>query len=86
VKSLLFLIFAQNQMNMTRNDARMIAEELYKLMQKDNREEQFMTITEASEYIKHSVSYLKQHKEIPRCKVGGRILFTKKQLTDWAVR
>lgn len=71
---------------MTRNDARMIAEELHKLMLKDNRDEQFMTITEASDYIKHSVAYIRKHKDIPRCKVGGRILFTKKNLTDWMIR
>ena len=59
---------------MTRRDAQMIAEELYKLMQKDDVE--YMNFKQASEYIKYSVSYLKQHKEIPRCKVGGRILFT----------
>ena len=69
---------------MTRRDAQMIAEELYKLMQKDDVE--YMNFKQASEYIKHSVSYLKQRKEIPRCKVGGRILFTKQQLTNWAVR
>ncbi|GAB6868787.1 helix-turn-helix domain-containing protein [Bacteroides rodentium] len=64
---------------MTRNDAKMIAEELYKLMRKDVKQlvcqsvreeaEEWLTTKQAAELMGMSVSYI-EHSDIPHTKVG----------------
>ena len=64
---------------MTRNDAKMIAEELYKLMKKDIKQlvrqsvsegtEEWLTTEQTARMMGVSTSYIKQH-DIPHSKVG----------------
>lgn len=64
---------------MTRSEARLVAEELYKLMRKDVKQlvqqsvleetEEWLTTKQAAELMGMSVSYI-EHSDIPRTKVG----------------
>lgn len=83
---------------MTRKDARMIAEELYKLMSGDVKdittralentaEEQWMSTRQAAEYLGLSQAYIKKHvDDIPHVKVGRLNKFTRRSLDAWAKR
>lgn len=71
---------------MTRNDARLIAEELIPLMRKEvkrivesvlekeaQKEDEFVGFDEASKITKLSIRYLREHiKEIPHAHKGGK--------------
>lgn len=73
---------------MTRREARMIAEELFRLQQADKEKkeipEELLTMREAAAYTKRSYSYFQKNGlRIPRTKVGGRYYFTKESLVAW---
>lgn len=85
---------------MTRNEARMVAEELIPLMRKEikrivemvvEREEKkddvFLDFIEASKLTSLSVRYLKEHiNEIPHTVVGKKKLFSKASLIAYMNR
>lgn len=76
---------------MTRNDARLIAEELIPLMRKEvkrivesvlekeaQKEDEFVGFDEASKITKLSIRYLREHiKEIPHAHKGRKRVFSK---------
>ena len=79
---------------MTRNDARMIAQELLPMLMKEIRrivptaavEDEFLNSADAAKLICRSVSFLKSHPEIPSTKVGSRRLYSKKELMKFVMR
>lgn len=73
---------------MTRNDARMIAEELHKLMMRDNpKAERLLNITEAAAFLGLAKSTIYSRLEqIPHSKIGGRLRFTESSLYQYATR
>lgn len=78
------------RVGMTRREARMIAEELWKLMEKDKEpkaEEEWMTLDEAARYVRRS-KWTLYHKidRLPHEKRDGRLMFTKSGLSAWLRR
>lgn len=74
---------------MTRREARMIAEELWKLMQRERpqAEEEWLTVKEAAAYMKCSTWTVYHNIEVlPHTKTGGRLMFTKAGLSEWMKR
>lgn len=75
---------------LTRREARMIAEELFRLQKEDQQQEppeELLTMREAAAYTKRSYSFFQKNGlRIPRSKVGGRYYFTKSALADWIMR
>lgn len=74
----------------TRAEARLIAEELHKLMKQDAQPEppeELMTMREAAAYTRRSYSFF-QHEggKIPRVKNGGRYYYTKASLAQHILR
>lgn len=82
----------------TRKEAKMIAEELYKLLRRDVQnaagealenctDEDWLSTSQAAEYLGLSAVYVKKHiAEIPHVKVGRLNRFTKRSLDAWAKR
>lgn len=70
---------------MTRVEARLIAEELFKLQEaKEQYREPFITRKEAAEYLKVAVSTIDHDQSIPRYLIGGKsVRFRKSQLDKW---
>jgi excisionase family DNA binding protein len=78
---------------MTRNDARIIAEELYRLIKKDSQllsnivrevNEEYMNSHQASEFLNVSLQFLKKNiKDIPHTKVGRLNRFKKSSLIEY---
>ena len=63
---------------MTRGDAKMIAEELYKLMQKDNINDEYLTKEEASAIYKIPTSHFEHYGyKYPRVKLGKSYKYSK---------
>ena len=81
---------------MTRNDARLIAEELIPLMRKEvkrivesvlEKEDEFVGFDEASKITKLSIRYLREHiKEIPHAHKGRKRVFSKAGLIAYMNR
>ena len=72
---------------MTRNDARLIAEELIPLMRKAQKEDEFVGFHEASKITKLSIRYLREHiKEIPHAHKGRKRVFSKAGLIAYMNR
>lgn len=73
---------------MTRTDARMIAEELYRLMKSDGQvEDAWLTAKEAAEYIGKSISWVRKNGiSLPRTKLGGQWRYPKSQLNTYLNR
>lgn len=71
--------------HMTRYEARMIAEELHKLMRQDEQPtEEWLTIDEASAYLKCSKSRIYNNIErVPHAKDGRSLKFPKAELSRW---
>ena len=81
---------AAGRMVLTRREARMIAEELWKLMEKDREpkaEEEWLTLDEAARYVRRS-KWTLYHKidRLPHEKRDGRLMFTKAGLSAWGRR
>lgn len=78
---------AQRQ-RMTRYEARMIAEELHKLMKAEQEAEpldELLTSTEAAAYLNMSKSFVEHNKDrIPHVKVGRMVRYTKAGLSEFA--
>ncbi len=78
---------------MTRNDAIIIAEELYRLIKKDRQllinivreiNEEYMTSQQAAKFLNVSLQFLKQNiKDIPHSKVGRLNRFKKSSLIEY---
>lgn len=73
---------------MTRTEARMIAEELYRLMKKDEIGQksaaELLTAKEAAEYLKCSISFIRHNVDAIRCvRVCGKPRFTKEGLLEF---
>ena len=78
---------------MTRNDARIIAEELYRLIKKDSQllsnivrevNEEYMNSQQAAKFLGVSITFLKQNiKDIPHTKVGRLNRFKKSSLIEY---
>lgn len=71
---------------MTRYEARMIAEELHKLMKQDEQQEavEWLTIDEASAYLKCSKSRIYNNiAVVPHTKDGHSLKFPKGELSRW---
>ncbi len=73
---------------MTRNDARMIAEELFKLMQSNKvLNERYMSAPEAAELLGLPLQTLyNKINEIPHTKVGRRLRFAESALKKYIER
>lgn len=82
---------------MTRAQARMIAEELYKLIKKDipcfvhdaviDGTDEYFNTAQAAEFLGVSVSYVKSHiNDIPHTKVGRLNKFKKSSLSSYMSR
>lgn len=73
---------------MKRSDARMIAEELFKLMKQDGQfEETWLDSNNAAEYLGVSLSWMKRNgKTLPRTKVGGNFRYPKSGLNTYLNR
>jgi len=70
----------------TRREARMIAQELHRLMMQDKAlvEDEYLTTTEAAALLKLSVSYVRHNMERwPQVKRGGRRYFSKQGILDY---
>lgn len=78
---------------MTRNEARMLAEEIYKLIRKDiklyaeqavaSETEEWMNTEEAAAFLGVSVSYIKKNiLDIPHAKIGKLNKFKKSALSQ----
>lgn len=80
----------EQKQRITRYEARMIAEELYKLMQRDTKPqaaEELLRVPEAAAYLKISPNTLyKKLEAIPHTKIGKTLYFTKQGLSDYAQR
>ena len=77
---------------MNRTDAKMIAEELYKLVRKELRtvaenlviEDEFLTVDEAADFMRLSKSTLyKKRKVIPCVKINGSLRYSKNALIKY---
>lgn len=70
---------------MTRREARMIAEELHKLLKEDNpNDDIFYNTRDAASYINKSESYVRHNLQvIPHTKKGGRLAFSKLNLQKY---
>ena len=70
---------------MKRADARMIAEELYKLMKQDGQiEEKWLASDEAAEFLHVSKDWMKRNgKDLPRSKVGGSFRYPQSKLNAY---
>ena len=78
---------------MTRNDARIIAEELYRLIKKGSQllsnivrevNEEYMNSHQATEFLNVSLQFLKKNiKDIPHTKVGRLNRFKKSSLIEY---
>lgn len=67
--------------------ARLVAEELHKLQQRDTPPEQYLTPEQAAQYLHCSLSLIYHEKSrIPHVTVGRKLLFTREGLTLWAQR
>lgn len=80
-------------MNITRREAKMIAEEVYKLFKHDGQTEngtptdELLTIDQAAQILKCSKHAIYHNiRLIPHTKVGNRLRFTHKSLLDYAYR
>lgn len=82
---------------MNRNDARMLAEELYRLMHKDVKmyissavqaeTEEWLNTDQAAEFLGVSVSYIKKNiLDIPHSKIGRLNKFRKSSLIEYLNR
>ena len=73
---------------MTRTDARMIAEELYRLMKNDGQiKETWLTAKEAASHIGKSYSWMQKNGiSLPRTKLGGQWRYPKSQLNTYLNR
>lgn len=71
--------------HMTRYEARMIAEELHKLMKADEQQVmEWLTIEEAATYLKCSKSRIYNNIAlVPHTKDGRRLKFPKSELSRW---
>lgn len=70
----------------TRLEARMIADEVWKIMRREMPEppEQYLTAGQAAEYINRSKYYIYHNiKRIPHIRHQGRYLFTRRSLAEW---
>lgn len=65
---------------MTRRDAQMIAEELFKLQQ---RTEPFIDIKGAAEYLCMTVDAVYKYKDIPKHYIGRSIRYKKSEIDRW---
>lgn len=67
---------------MKRSEARMIAEELYRLMKEDGQvQEQWLSQKEAADFLGVSYSWITHHgKTLPRTKIGGSYRYPKSKL------
>ena len=74
---------------MNRTDAKMIAEELYKLVRKELRTvaedtDEFLTVDEAADFMRLSKSTLyKKRKVIPCVKINGSLRYSKNALIKY---
>lgn len=72
---------------MTRREARMIAEEVIKLMKQEQmveEQDEYLTTAEAAALLNLSVSYVRHNIEkYPQVKRGGRRYFSKRRLTEY---
>lgn len=69
---------------LTRREARMIAEELWALMERDmpRAEEEWLTVEEAADYLKCSKWKIYHDRAVlPHVKNGGKLLFSKDGLS-----
>lgn len=73
---------------MKRSEARMIAEELYRLMKEDGQiHEEWLSRKEAADYLGKSLSWMNHHGEsIPRTKIGGSYRYSKSGLNAYLNR
>lgn len=73
--------------HLTRYDARLIAEELHKLMKAEAQPlDELLTASEAAAYLGMSKSFVDHNKErIPHVKVGRAIRYTKAGLSEFAM-
>lgn len=75
---------------LTRREARMIAEEVWKLMasaQGPKAEEEWLTVDEAASYMKCSKwTIYHRMEQLPHTKRNGRVMFTKAGLSGWLRR
>lgn len=75
--------------SITRREARLIAEELFKLQQKAKAEtpeppEELLGMRAAAKYLNRSYNYLQRNEGgIPRIKKGGRYFYVKSQLAKY---
>lgn len=64
---------------MKREDAKLIAEELSKIINVNS--EQLLTAKELAEFLKVSEGYIRQHMDLfPYIKIGGNVRFPKSQV------
>jgi len=70
---------------MTRNEARLIAEELAKIVAPAN--EEFMTREDVAKFLKVSVSWVDRHHDmLPHIMLGGGIRFVKSKVISALMR
>ena len=77
------------RLGLTRREARMIAEELWKLMERERPKpvEEWLTVDEAAGYLKCSKWKIYHDRErIPHEKRDGRLMFTREGLSRWIKR
>lgn len=77
------------RLGLTRREARMIAEELWKLMERERPKpaEEWLTVDEAAGYLKCSKWKIYHDRErIPHEKRDGRLMFTREGLSRWVRR
>lgn len=77
------------RLGLTRREARMIAEELWKLMERERPKpvEEWLTVDEAADYLKCSKWKIYHDRErIPHEKRDGRLMFTREGLSRWIKR
>lgn len=66
----------------TRAEARMIAQELYKLMKAESAVEDYLTTKSAAEYLGVSISFIRHNiDDIPHTKKGRMLRFAKSDLS-----
>lgn len=71
---------------LTRREARLIAEELHKIMQQQMVPEELLTTKDAAKYLNISASTLYHNKSIPYTKQGKKKLYTRSALYEYATR
>lgn len=67
---------------MRRDEARMIAEELAKVLCTPT-EDKFMSVDECAAYIGVHRNTIARNTELPRVKFGGRVLYPKSKVTQY---